>query len=319
MTRPRLSDGVSVVVPAFNAAGYIEAAISSALVRSEVPVEVVVVDDASTDATCAVVEQIAEADPRVRLIRLPVNGGPSRARNEAIRAARYGWVALLDADDRFVPGRLDRLAPLAEATGADIVSDEVELVTLGGARWPVVASTGWTFEPGSPIDPLDYARCLWVVQPVFRKLLAEKGDSFDEGIAYGEDALIMMRWLLKGARWTMHSAVGYEYIRRQGSLSGGGGEPRQLIDVILQMQREALGVDRPDIAGELEKRLQRARADAAFADFTRATGRRDQLRTAARLGPHLTELWRRALEGGARRARARVARWRLHGFRPFPP
>jgi GT2 family glycosyltransferase len=96
MTNARLS----VVIPAFNAATTIRSAVASVL-RQTVPVlEVIVVDDGSTDATAQVVEAID--DPRVRYISR-INGGPSAARNAGIAAARGEWVGFLDSDDLWLP------------------------------------------------------------------------------------------------------------------------------------------------------------------------------------------------------------------------
>jgi GT2 family glycosyltransferase len=96
MTSARLS----VVIPAFNAASTIRSAVASTL-RQTLPVlEVIVVDDGSTDATAQIVG--AQSDPRVHLIS-QANGGPSAARNAGIAAARGEWVAFLDSDDLWLP------------------------------------------------------------------------------------------------------------------------------------------------------------------------------------------------------------------------
>src|SRR3712207_3730779 len=123
--------GVSVIVPAYNVAAYLPTAVASALEGQGENVEVVVVDDASTDTTAKVIEQLAEKDSRVRSVLLPVNGGPSVARNAGIEAGRGEWLAILDAVDWWGPGRLPYLLKLAEATGADFVSDDIHLVTEG--------------------------------------------------------------------------------------------------------------------------------------------------------------------------------------------
>jgi glycosyltransferase involved in cell wall biosynthesis len=94
------SERLSVVIPAFNAATTIRAAVGSTL-RQTVPVlEVIVVDDGSSDNTAEVVDGLD--DPRVRLVSRP-NGGPSAARNTGIAAARGEWVAFLDSDDLWLP------------------------------------------------------------------------------------------------------------------------------------------------------------------------------------------------------------------------
>jgi len=91
--------GVSVVIPCYNYAHYLPQAIDSALAQSYRPLEVVVVDDGSTDDTPAVVAGYGE---RIRCIR-KANGGLPAARNTGIQAATYAFVAFLDADDRWAP------------------------------------------------------------------------------------------------------------------------------------------------------------------------------------------------------------------------
>ena len=306
-----LSDGVSVVVPAHNAAEHIALAVASALAPSAVPVEVVVVDDASTDGTAAIVRRLAEADPRVRLVSLHENGGPSRARNRGIEAARHEWIGLLDADDRWMPGRLDRLAALVASGAADVVSDDTEVADLAGHQWSLNRSVGRSPARGDPLGLLEYARRGWVPRPVARKALFLQAGGFDERVAYGEDTLLYTRWLLGGARWVEHPAPGYVYVRRRGSLTGGGGEPRQLVGVLERLRQESIKAGRPDVAVALRPRARRARADAAFADAIRASRRGsvgERARSLAALLPHTVELGRRVRDGVAGRLRLAHAR-----------
>src|SRR4051812_4115270 len=104
---------ISVIMPAYNAAGFISRAIDSALEQEGVALEVVVADDASRDDTLAVIRAWGERDGRVRCVGLDVNGGPARARNAAIEAARGEWIAVLDADDAILPGRLAHMLDAA--------------------------------------------------------------------------------------------------------------------------------------------------------------------------------------------------------------
>ena len=117
----------SVIVPLYNKEAEVESTIRSALAQSLQPLEIVVVDDGSTDGSVAVVEAIGS--PLVRLIR-QANGGECAARNRAIAEARGSHLALLDADDCWKPDHLAEIDRLVEewpdcglyATAFDIVS-----------------------------------------------------------------------------------------------------------------------------------------------------------------------------------------------------
>lgn len=107
---------VSVVMPAHDAGATVGAAVESALAQSMPELELIVVDDGSGDDTAEVVESIA--DPRLALLRQDC-GGPGAARNAGIRRASGEWIALLDADDIWLPHKLERqLEALEAAPGA---------------------------------------------------------------------------------------------------------------------------------------------------------------------------------------------------------
>lgn len=92
---------VSVVIPTYNRAGVLGRAITSVLSQTFPDLECIVVDDGSTDQTVVLVERFQ--DPRLRLLRLPVNKGGGHARNVGIQAARGELLAFLDNDDEWLP------------------------------------------------------------------------------------------------------------------------------------------------------------------------------------------------------------------------
>lgn len=100
---------ISVVIPLYNKEREIARTLRSVLAQTLPPLEIIVVDDGSTDRSVREVERLAS--PLVRLVRQE-NRGVSAARNRAIREARGTWVALLDADDRWEPGYLAEIARL---------------------------------------------------------------------------------------------------------------------------------------------------------------------------------------------------------------
>jgi glycosyltransferase involved in cell wall biosynthesis len=127
---------VSVITPAHDNAGTIDATIASVVAQGFADWELVVCDDASNDDTPQRVEAAAAADPRVRLVRAPTNLGPAGARNLALEAASGELVAFLDADDRYAPEYLETMVARydAEAPQVGIVCCDAWLEDPAGAR-----------------------------------------------------------------------------------------------------------------------------------------------------------------------------------------
>lgn len=114
---------VSVVIPAYNAEQYVGEAIKSVLEQTYNDYEIIVVNDGSADRTADVVKGFK--DERINLINHSSNRGVGAARNTAIEAARGRWIALLDADDKWLPVRLDRLVGIALTLGHQyFISDD---------------------------------------------------------------------------------------------------------------------------------------------------------------------------------------------------
>ena len=107
---------VSIVVPAHNAAEFIDDTIHSVLGQTYEDFELIVVDDASSDATLEVVEQFSDA--RIRVIKCKRNGGAAKARNRGVLAARGRYICFLDADDLWQPDKLERQLEFMKETGA---------------------------------------------------------------------------------------------------------------------------------------------------------------------------------------------------------
>jgi glycosyltransferase involved in cell wall biosynthesis len=110
---------VSVVIPAYNAEAFIGATLDSALQQTHRAIEVIVVDDGSSDGTAALVEAYARRDSRVRLVRQQ-NAGVAAARNRGIADARGDFVAPLDADDLWEPTKIERQVARMLEAGSDV-------------------------------------------------------------------------------------------------------------------------------------------------------------------------------------------------------
>ncbi|HYE95243.1 MAG TPA: glycosyltransferase family 2 protein [Rubricoccaceae bacterium] len=220
---------VSVVVPAYNVERYVARAVRSALAQTLADVEVIVVDDGSTDSTAAAA--LAAGDDRVRVVAHGANRGPGAARNTGIEHARGEWVGVLDADDWFGPRRLARLLEAAEATGADLVADDLYLIA-DGASVPYarqLRSGGVRARAPYPIDLVPFVDSLLrgkrpmysLLQPLIRReALLRTGLRYDEGIRLGEDIAFGIDALLAGLRFVVLPEPHYYYRQaRPGALT----------------------------------------------------------------------------------------------------
>lgn len=120
------SPTVSIVMPAYNAANYIETTIESVLNQSFHDYELLVINDCSKDSTAYLVERYCERDKRIILINLTENmGAPAGPRNIGIKIAKGAWIAFLDSDDIWHPNKLQRQLELLNKTGARFCSTKM--------------------------------------------------------------------------------------------------------------------------------------------------------------------------------------------------
>lgn len=274
----RPGPAVSVLIPAYNVASYLDKSVGSALAQ-DIDLEIVIVDDGSTDSTAEAIRRL-EADPRVRGFRLPVNSGPGVARNKALDEARGGWVAFLDADDWFAPGRLSYLLAIAEAAGADAVSDDLALINDGADKpWTSVYEfTGWKqSEEGRRLSAAELCRHDWILQPMFRTAwLRAHGLRFHPIRNWaGEDFEFYMNAMLLGVNWVTARDSGYFYRARPGQLTGRRAIAEGIIESLESMARDERVKGDPELARALSGRIERVRTAqwvGVFADAVR--GRR---------------------------------------------
>ena len=188
----------SVVIPCHDAAATIGAAIASLAAQTRADWEAVCVDDGSTDATPARLEALAARDPRIRVIRQE-NAGPSAARNRGAAAASGGILAFLDADDLWLPGKLDSVARTFEAhPDADAVFGRIAFFReAGGAD-----ATTSTVRPGpqTMADVLgENPACTVSNLSVRREAFLATG-GFDGAMRHAEDLEWMIRAVAGGLR-----------------------------------------------------------------------------------------------------------------------
>src|ERR1700744_1801496 len=107
---------MSAIVPTYNRASYVGRAIDSILEQSVQPDEIIVVDDGSTDGTSSMLR--SRYGERLHIIQ-QVNEGVSSARRRGIQASSCDWIAFLDSDDEWLPGRLEAMTQAARQLDAE--------------------------------------------------------------------------------------------------------------------------------------------------------------------------------------------------------
>ncbi len=125
---------VDIVMPCYNASGFIGEAIKSVIGQTYQNWNLWVVDDASTDDTVSVVREAMEQDPRIHLLTNYRNQGAARTRNRGLKNCRGEYVALLDSDDCWYEEKLECQVSLAQRSGADIVYCSYGMVDENGER-----------------------------------------------------------------------------------------------------------------------------------------------------------------------------------------
>ena len=227
---------VSVIIPAFNAAAFIGDALASIRDQTLHGVEVVVVDDGSTDDTLRVVRQFAEDLDLTILTQ--ANAGPAAARNRGIRRARGRYCAFLDTDDVMLPDRLRAQADMLDGD-SEIGLVHTDLMTFDDRG--IIHRTRRAFSNpcgGMVLDQLLLNNFITTSTVMAPKARLEEAGLFGEGRRVSEDFEF---WLRMAARWK----VGFidqplvQYRRRPGSLSDDKVlSARCALDVVEQFWRQ---------------------------------------------------------------------------------
>ena len=175
MSATSATPSVSVIIPVCNGASFIRDARDSIAAQQYPDIEVIVVDDGSTDGTAAIVDEPGFA---TRVIRQP-NAGPAAARNRGIEAARADVLAFLDADDLWPAGKLARQVEyLVREPELDVVLGRIKYVAVDGAAMPAI-----------PFEDADEQTLTSVLlgSGVFRRRAFDRVGLFDENLRFSED------------------------------------------------------------------------------------------------------------------------------------
>ncbi len=222
---------LSVIVPVYNVEDYLALSLDSVRRQTFSDIEIVCVNDGSTDGSRDLLAKFAQVDGRFVIVDKP-NGGLSSARNAGIKAATSDYVCFLDSDDMLAPDACEIIMAAFEATDADVV-------TYGGQPYPEFFGYYWLNEVLSPRDVF-YER--FSPKLVFeensrpfawrtacrRKLLLDKKIFFDERLPFGEDQVFQFALYPRAQKTALISDKLVLYrVSREGSLMfSRGGDPK---------------------------------------------------------------------------------------------
>ena len=202
---------ISVIVPVYNVEAYMEKSLDSIRAQTYSNIEVIVIDDASTDESGRICDAYEALDSRFRTLHFPVNRGPSAARNEGIRRAKGSLIAFIDSDDYVEPNLLERLCQNREENKADGSICGADGIRIKGG-------------PPAVYEPEEAIMCLAKGTPfnlvpwgkLYRTELVKK-NLFDEKIYYSEDLLFLYQILKEARRVSYLPDQLYHYVNREGS------------------------------------------------------------------------------------------------------
>lgn len=211
---------VSVIIPAYNVEKYIGDCLESILLQTIDNIEIIVVNDGSSDGTQSVIDEYSQKYPTKLIPIYQDNAGPSKARNTALKRASGEYVCFIDADDQIAFNMLEEMYITAKERNADLVMCGRKYTGVEtGIYYPkLIESTTNIFE--TPALLSDTSSFLW--DKLFKKSTLDKhGFMFDESIHYAEDALFVYSFLFYADRvCSIQKALYFYAVRREGSITG---------------------------------------------------------------------------------------------------
>ena len=236
---------VSVIVPVYNVKEYLPRCLESCMQQTLYDIEIICVDDGSTDGSGKLLDEYQKLDPRFRVIH-KANGGLSSARNAGCNVATGGWIMYLDSDDY-----LEETA--CERVWLETLEDKTDIIVFGSKIFPVVPKAdGWydfvlhpatqrfySFKPEVLFSTIGATPFVWR-QAYSRDLLEKTGVCFYEGAAFGEDLIYQLELfpLAEHFAFVSDELYHYRWCRENSLMDGMKNRPDEKMKQHLRMLEE---------------------------------------------------------------------------------
>lgn len=258
-----MSCDVSVVIPLYNAEKFIRLCIDSVLSQTLANIEIVIVDDCSTDGSLALCRELYGQDERIKIIQQSHNMGPGAARNAGLRSASGDYVVFWDSDDEVLPDALSQMLDIARKYNADVVhntqflfpfpdeNNNIPLQLIDGSvkLFPISSNvngddyteiTPLSEDMSSRLEDWKNRRINWSIcsKMIRRKFLVDNGIYFSDA-KFGEDMIFCFECLFKAKNYVIMPGGFYVFRVMTTSLSRGKKSSAKIVTA-LKSQMEAV-------------------------------------------------------------------------------
>lgn len=202
-----MNELVSIIIPCYNAEKWIGKCIDSALAQTYKPIEIIVVDDGSSDTSLSIIEKYGN---KIRCVSYP-NGGPGVARNRGLQISKGKYIQFIDADDYISPMKVKEQVEFLELSNQDIIyGDWCHQVyndnnTIKSSDYITHQSTKDMIYYVFSNNTIHIGSCL------YKRQVIEKISGFDESLRIAEDYDFSVRLTLSGAKFSYQEGCGYFY------------------------------------------------------------------------------------------------------------
>lgn len=186
---------ISIIIPNYNNEKYLDRCIDSAINQKYKEVEIICVDDKSTDNSVSILKKYAKLDDRIKLILLEENAGVSNARNKALKACTGDYVCFLDSDDYIEPNFCTELYKSITTKNSDIAcGGHIKVTSLNQRLGKWRPTKDISFNPIKDVH--DFTRYRNVTQKLFKiSIIRDNNIWFNTDLNYMEDALFLITYL----------------------------------------------------------------------------------------------------------------------------
>lgn len=202
---------LSIIMPVYNAEAHLEEALNSALEQSLQGIELICIDDGSTDSSAEILKRYEDKDDRIRIVRQK-NAGSGPARNAGLAAARGSYIAFLDSDD-FYPGKtcLQELYELAVANDAKIAGGSLLFFENDRLSKASIGGVDFTFDSSRTIKYKDYQQAYYYQRFIYsREMLSSAGIAFPDYRRF-QDVVFFVKAMTEAGEFVSTSSPVYVY------------------------------------------------------------------------------------------------------------